>query len=79
MDTWKHKLKNNIYIHISHYKYVNTLNQKWEKVFSFSCGFPTGKRQNFKETSKAFRKGQFIGSGSKKKEVFSLSVVVAVS
>lgn len=69
MDTWKHKLKNNRYIDISHYKYVNILKQKWEKVFSFPCGFPADKRQNFK-ISKAFSKGQFIGSGSRKNEIF---------
>lgn len=70
MDTRKHKLKNNRHIYISHYKYVNILNQKWEKVFSFPCGFPVGKRPNFKETSKAFRNVQVIGSGSRDKGFF---------
>lgn len=68
-----------LYIYISHYKYVNILNQKWGKVFSFPCGFPVGKRQNFKETSKAFRNVQFIGPGSKGKGLFSLLVITAVS
>lgn len=68
-----------IYIYFSHYIYVNILNQKWEKAFSFPCGFPAGKRQNFKETSKALRKVQFIGSGSRKIGFFPLLVVVAVS
>lgn len=69
MDTRKYNLKNNIYIYISHYIYVNILNQKWEKAFSFPSGFPAGKRQNFK-TSRAFGNAQLIGSGSRKKGFF---------
>lgn len=60
------------YIYISHYIYVNILNQKWENAYNFPSGLPAGKRQNFKETSKTFRNVQLIGSGSRKKGIFFL-------
>lgn len=77
MDTWKHKLKNTdlyLYFTLDICKHIEPKVGK-----SFPCGFPVGKRQNFKETSKAFRMCSLLVQALGKRIFFSLLVIVAVS